>query len=574
MAATSLDTLLRTAFSDFERGRIVDAELACRRILESHPTYAEAHYLLGHVLLAQGDSSAASDEMETAIRFGLKDPAAYYHCANLLLARGDRVAAESHWRRALGLKPDFTDARLHLANLYFERGDFHLAEPEYLCAIKVDPSAHAARYNLAHALYQQQRVSEAIETLNDLLSRAPGYPHAQSDLANLLEQNNRLDDAQVAIEVALAQQPADVRALIVQARLLRRAGDTEQALKILERALPQVTDGFPAISAWNERGKLLEQRSAHQQAFEAFTRSREFLKKLRPPSGETQRLYDRLHRMTRFFDAPDKLNVLDALVTPATPRPLFLIGINRSGTSLLEQMLASHPAFAAGGEMELIPNALRSLECRAPFPSNVPALREAPETLLALRNDYLSQSRALASAQGAHRWVTDKLPHNLFNLPLIRMLFPEAMIVHIVRHPLDTVISNFSQIYLHRNEWSYGIRSIVELHLRAFDFVEQISPFLENRYLRVRYESLVNEPEIVLRQLMHFLDEQMDDEMLNFHRNTRVARTASYAQVNQPLYTTAIGKAAAYLPYLDPADIAMLLPLVQRLGYALPVSNS
>lgn len=572
-ASSSASALLRDAFSSLERGRLLDAESACRRLLQIKDTHAEALYLLGHVLQQLGDSHAALHHIRKAIECGLADPAAHYHFANLLLSQGDVAGAEAEFRRALLLKPEFAEARLHLANLYFQEGDFALAEPEFRRIVETDPDAHAARYNLAHTLYQQQRIPEAIEALNALLDRSPSYPLARGDLANLLEQNNQLSEAREAVTQALTLDPGNTSALLVQARLQRRAGDLAEATATLERILSRAPSGYVAMSAWNERGKILDQRLDAGGAFQAFSRSRDMLKSLRPPSNETQQLYDRLDRMTTWFDASEKLAILDKRVAPAAPAPVFLVGINRSGTSLLEQMLASHPAFAAGGEMELIPNAMRSLECNTLFPDRGIEERDLTASLVPLREAYLKQSRNLASADANHRWVTDKLPHNLFYLPLIRMLFPEARIVHIVRHPLDTVISNFSQIYLHRNEWSYDIDSIIELHVRAFAFSAHMAPLLGNNYYRIHYESLVREPEEALPKLMQFLDERMDVRMLDFHRNKRVVRTASYAQVNQPLYTTSIDKAGRYVPFLDPIHVAKLLPLIERLGYALAVPN-
>jgi len=238
----------------------------------------------------------------------------------------------------------------------------------------------------------------------------------------------------------------------------------------------------------------------------------------------------------------------------------------------VEQTLSAHPRISAGDELPitndltvLIPQMLASPMA---YPEALADLwfGDKWEALDNLRDYYLQRARQLGAVRKGAQWFTDKMPLNETHLGLIALLFPEAPLIHVLRHPLDVVLSVFSNHLTHGFYCAYALESIARHYVLVMDLVEHYRREMTLRYLAVRYEDIVADQEAHVRKMLAFIGAGFDRRCLNFHENRRYARTASYAQVTEKLYDRSRYRYRAYLSELRPV-LPILEPAILRLGY-------
>jgi len=233
-------------------------------------------------------------------------------------------------------------------------------------------------------------------------------------------------------------------------------------------------------------------------------------------------------------------------------RPILIVGMPRSGTSLLEQIIASHPRVAGAGECQDIMNMpgrmLRMSPSRTPYPDCVPDLTD--DDMDQLVRDY---DQTLARVDPKADRVTDKMPHNFLHLGLINLLMPEARVIHIQRDPVDTCVSNYFQDFA--SSFLAYARDLAHLghHYRQYErLMAHWRTVLDMPFMEVRYEDLVADQERVSRQVIDFVGLEWDDACLSFHKTKRTVSTASYAQVRNPIYTKSVERWRRYEKHLGP----------------------
>jgi hypothetical protein len=277
-------------------------------------------------------------------------------------------------------------------------------------------------------------------------------------------------------------------------------------------------------------------------------------------------------RLTNFFSAKRVATLPRAKTRSDVAQPLFVLGFPRSGTTLLEQSLTAHPRIAAGDELpfvheitELMP---RLLDSPLAYPEALAELwmGDHREDLDDLRDHYLRKVAQLGIAPEGAAWFTDKMPLNETHLGLIHLIFPESPLLHVVRHPLDVVVSAYSNLLTHGFYCAYALESIARHYALVMDLVEHYRRELKLNYLRLRYEDIVDDQETSIRAVFDFIGEEFDPMCLDFHENRRYARTASYAQVTEKLYERSRYRYRNYLPQLQPT-IPILQPVIEQLGY-------
>ncbi len=531
-------------------------------ILERFPGNTQARYLLG-LCIADSEPERALGLIGEALDAGLQDPAAYFHYGRLLLEKGDRRLAVSALKTALALRPRFVQAARLLGNLYHEGGDFTQAAACYRQALRDDADDFQSLHNLGKTLYRLREFEAAIDMFRRAADVAPEHPDVLVSLAALLEQEHAVDEAGSVAGRVLALDDRHPAALTLLARMALRNDDSGRAVKYLEQAC---LEGYPLAeqAAWHQaHAELLDKQGSHVQAMAALRRAKALSAKERLDSyDETRwrRYTDDQRGLLRLCAGCSSREPADILV-----RPLFITGFFRSGTTLLEQMLAAHSRVESGGELTWLPDAEiheagghAAVDRAAPW-AEAPA-DDVMKRLQRIGARYRA-SMLKKTDTNPPTWFVDKLPFNLMRYAVIRQALPEARVIRMMRHPLDIVLSNFFHIYMDMPDWSYRQRDIADLLIKA----NALADDTENAacVIRVRYEDLAREPEAVLDRL----GLEWDAGLLDFHRSGRKARTASYEQVTRPVYTDSIYRYKRYLSLLDDALIDKLRPLIEAEGY-------
>jgi hypothetical protein len=321
-----------------------------------------------------------------------------------------------------------------------------------------------------------------------------------------------------------------------------------------------------------EKGRLLDQMGRYSEAFAAFDEGKALLRQSTGVAYRAELAEHAAARLRGFFTAKRLATLPRAAVRRDVAQPVFVLGFPRSGTTLAEQTLSAHPRIAAGDELPIVHEITELMPRMLGSPLGYPeALAELwmgdhCEDLDNLRDHYFRRVAQLGIVPAGAAWFTDKMPLNEMHLGLIALLFPNAPLIHVVRHPLDVVLSVFSNLLTHGYCCAYALESAARHYVLVSDLVEHYLREMELRYLRLRYEDMVDDQEGQVRRVLGFIGEEFDARCLAFHENQRYARTASYAQVSERLYDRSRFRYRHYLNQLAPA-VAILAPVIERLGY-------
>lgn len=558
------------AMALLQQGKLLQAEQLLSDLVKEQPLNPNYHYLKGYVALQSGRHLEAAVAMDRAIELGLADAAGFYHYGCTLAALGRYLEAADEFERSLSLKPDFLTARTHLANCFFELRDFVQAEQYYKQVLLTDPGNLVACHNLGQVFYLSKRSSEAITYFERAANAAPNVAELWGSLATMQETENRLEAAEVSAKKALLIDPTNVTAAVAIARVLRRRNQAQEALETLDAAEPSKGTADTAIAYWSERGQNLEVLGHYREAFEAYCQSKSLLATTHFEHYDALTIEKTLAH-ERVMLSSGRVNQLALKPSPCEPVPLFIVGFPRSGTTLLEQMLGCHTMIAPCGELT------SALEREGGKPGYIDQLgklidQDRQNKLAALREEYLAVLKQHRMEKTAAHYASDKMPLNLMRLGLIRLLFPEARIIHVVRHPLDAVLSAYFTPFLLGNAWSLRLIDTAHLFVETWRHAETMRQLPGLHYQRVRYEDLVSNPEPVLKQVLASLDLPWEPQCLSFHESQRVAHTASYAQVTRALYQTSKNRYRHYLNYMDAATLALLAPTITEAGYQVEYS--
>ncbi len=538
----------------------------------------------------------------------------------------DRRAALTWYRKALAIQPDYLDALSNLGAVLVEDDQADAAESPLLQALHQFPDYPEALCNLGLVRIKQKRIDEGIALLHRSLQLRPNYPEAMVGLSRGLQENNALEDAEALLQqtVALAPDMAEAwcqlgavalendhsdlsesayhraleldsqmaDALIGLGHLRLEQGEIDEAqkwmkqaltvdgdhigalfhlihatqvkpdsavLSQLEQKLPQIGSLSPSrqISIHYALGKAYDDLQRWDEAFPHFLEGARLHRQTLHYQPEVEA--DRVNRLIEQFDS-DYLASHRGGGDPSR-LPIFILGMPRSGTTLTEQIIASHPDVYGAGELRYLIDSLQR-------PLKGTPVRPFPEQLLTLTTEELTQlgqsyvAQLSACHPTAHR-ITDKMPVNYLVLGWISLLLPNAKIIHVQRHPLDTCLSCFTHLFNRHQEATYDLAELGHHYRQYHRLMHHWRTLLPaNSFYEIQYEALVTDPEQQARQLLDYCELEWDDRCLAFQNTPRNIRTASLVQVRQPIYTSSMQRWRHYEPYLTPL-IDALGPLAE-----------
>jgi Flp pilus assembly protein TadD len=554
------------------RGKIGDAAALCIRLLTDAPTLLPALHLLFLIRRDEGNRTAALALARRLARLAPLDPPMAWEFGRLLFAERRWVEAERQARHAVRLAPQSADANVLLAKVFGERKDFTAAEFQLRRALEFagEQRLHLLQ-ELAQIQVQQGNLPMARVTLDEALTLAPRDPGLLSQLAQVEEYGrNAGKAASLLAEAGLEAGRAAPLMREARARLAYDAGDYAAALEALEDA-PRLD-----VSAVLLKGRALDRLGRYEEAFATF----EAAQKIDYDDAEARAhlawIENTANHYKKFFVKSLMQSLPRAEMAEGRKQPIFIAGFARSGTTLVEQSLSMHSRIAAGGEISSLRNvvkhAQRLLQSALPYPNALTELWMGDQRLgmNMLRDLYLNDADQLHGIAGAQTpWFTDKMIFNEMHLALISLILPSAPVIHMIRHPLDVVLSVFS------HQLSGGVRSRGDLvsvarhYAATMDLVEHYRcQESTGRYLAVRYEDVVASQRGQIARMLDFVGVPFEEACLDFESNSRYARTLSFSQVRRPLNEDGVFRYRNYRRQLAPA-YPVLEPIIERLGYSL-----
>jgi tetratricopeptide (TPR) repeat protein len=571
-ASRHLLPLVDRAIAEQQQDHDAEAEELCLEVLELAPNQGGALAVLYRIRRGQGNVPAAEALCRRLVTLQPNNAWATQELALLLFGKGDFADAEHHARNAVRIAP--TDPQSHnLMGMILteanrpQTGEYHYRQVLALTGRR-EPILLA---NLAWNLRNQGRIDEARAFYEESVALAPGILQTLIGYARLEETDRNFARADAILDQAERLAPDNPNLLLQRAILRGRTRDYDAALAILDRL--GAGHGLGANELM-EKGRLLDKMGRYDEAFAAFAEGKRLARELSGNSYRAEEASQLAARLKGYFIAGRLQIVPRAKPLRQAPQPLFIVGFPRSGTTMVEQSLSAHPKISAGDELPFISDLTalmpRMLNSPLSYPEALADLwmGDQREGLDNLRDYYLQRVRQLGLLEPGATWFTDKMPLNETHLGLIALIFPEAPIVHVLRHPLDVVVSVFSNHLTHGFYCANALETIARHYALIFELIEHYRQEMTLRYLPVRYEDIVADQETHLRRILGFIGLPFDKRCLKFHENRRYARTASYAQVTEALYDSSRYRYRRYLKHLAPV-IPILEPAILRLGYTI-----
>lgn len=613
---SSLQELFAAATAAHQAGKIEDARDLYRRILALSRLYPDVLHQLGLIEHQSGTHESAADLMREAIALDPKQPPYHSNLAAALIETGDFAGAAAAAQRAIALLPTYAPAFANLGTAALRMGNFAAAAHAFQRAVALNPANAIAHYWLGRTLQDQERFTEAAACYRAVIAIAPRYADAHCNLGYVLTMSGDLhtaakhgreavalspdyadaynnlgytlqalgdfEGAKASYAQALVHEPCYASAHNNLGNLHKDLGDLAAAEASYRRAIdiqPDFArayfnladiktftardDDFTAIAGQlaatpDARGhahylhfalaKALEDLRAYDEAFVHFEAGNR-LKRASLVYDEAK-LVGYLRDMARLYDAPLFARFADA--GDPSDAPIFIVGMPRAGSTLVEQILASHASVHGGGERLDFDAAMASILPPASAAARVEGL--APAQLRALGADYLARLPALPPGRSR---ITDKLPANFMHAGLIHLALPRAKIVHVARDPMDTCVSCYAKLFDAGQEFTYDLAELGRYHVECGRLMDHWRTAMPDAVYEISYEALVADMEGETRKLLAFCGLSWDPDCLAFHENARPVQTASATQVRKPLYGSSVGRWKRYARHLDPLLTAL-----------------
>jgi tetratricopeptide (TPR) repeat protein len=491
--------------------------------------------------LSQGSYVEATSLYQELIAIDPKNPAVRNNLGAALFKQGRIREAEHLFNQAIELNPNFPDAYSNIGNALMLKGLFVEAEGYLRRALKLNPKLLDARVNLALTLTSVGRLQDAKPYLVKMLKSTPRNSDALYGLALLNRAEGKFDEASALINRALEVNPDMPKALAALAGMRKMTSSDDiwlkRAQKVAENELDPVSESELRFSI----GKYYDDTGEFKRAFESYKRANDLQKPLMDP-------YDRAAHKD-FVDTMVRVYTREALGRKdsggsTSERPVFVVGMPRSGTSLVEQIIASHPSAKGAGELMFWIRAANEHSAAIETGS----LGEAARNKLALAYLRLLETKSTDALR-----VVDKTPVNSDFVGVIHAIFPNARFIYMQRDPIDTSLSCFFQRFVLSLNFTADLSDLADYyrqHRRLMMHWRSVLP--PASFLDVPYEDLVANQELWTRKILDFIGLEWDERCLEFHKTTREVATASYWQVRQKMNADSVRRWRRYEKFISP----------------------
>jgi len=584
-------------------------------ILSKDENHGDALHYLGVALHQNGESDLAMEYLNRSIELKPDDVMFRNNLGVVLEESGEVIESEKHFRMAVQINPENIEARFNLARILVTREKSSVAIEKLIRLAADQPDDFEIKQLLATAYRDNNQELAAISIYESILEKTPAdamtrqllaETHAaigQRDLAEemyeklcqeepdnnfylyqrarMAETSNALDLSEGFVKTLLDREKildnkTKYAVYSIKSRLSRRRKNYTDALGWLNKVPESKLSDDEKYLYFAERGNVEDKLGLFEQAFRTYTKANEARARFSAVEYSGEEILDQHARFKQVFNKETLQswkNLLPVIENKKKKQPLFILGFPRSGTTLTEQIVGAHTGICFGGELPFMSQtekeAAKFLNSNEPFPECMMALSllKNKDALTIMQAFYLNKVNQLDIDKNNNRWVTDKSPFNSERLAMLSLMFPESPVIHVIRHPLDACLSAFFTSFQRKHWYSLNLADTAFFFKKVYELVEYYKKNVPDlKYFSIKYEDLVLDPEPQVRRMMEFIGEPYDARCLEFHKTKRVARTASYAQVNQKLYTSSMYRYKNYRKQVE-SIIPILMPVIESLGY-------
>ncbi|MEX0922565.1 MAG: tetratricopeptide repeat protein [Rhodovibrionaceae bacterium] len=559
------------------------AEQEYRKAIQLSPNYAEAHNNLANALRAQERPDDAIESYRKAIAIKAAYPEALNNLGTLLREKQELPEAEACLRKAIELRPNYVDALDSLAVLLIGEEKFDEALQFLARALEVNPGFERSLMNAARIQMQRHNLISAEAACRRVIEVNPKNADAYSILGQICHELDRFEEARAAFNKAIEINPDHAEAQNNLGILLKSFGRFDEARTRFERTLELRPKAYGTYSnladmvRFDEKEPLLQKmigelESAADPQDEQLLSLYYAIGKAYDDLGQPDKAFSYFDRGAKIkhpligYDEPATLKFFDDIRANFTPEflakspypgnptsmPIFIVGMPRSGSTLIEQILSSHPEVHGAGEVKVLNRSMQKLRMTY---SKLPLYPEMMPLLTPEHYDFVARSymEMLTQHSSETRHITDKLLTNYFFVGLIHMIFPNAKFIHTLRDPADTCLSCYSKHFKDDMPHTYDLGELGRYYLKYRELMEHWHRVLPAGTLTdVTYESVVNDLEPEARRLVDFCGLDWNDACLAPHESKRPVKTASSSQIRRPLYQAAVKRSDKYKKHLGP----------------------
>jgi len=585
---SQIDRLLEQAMALHQQGQYEAAGHLYQQVLQLDSKQPDAHNLLGAVYVVYKNYKLAEKHLLKSIKLSGSYAPAHYNLGKAYLDQGKSQQAFGAFSKAIKLKPDYVEAVFLLANTRISLGDLALAKAAYIKVVEWEPSNYEAHNNLGSALQDQGFFLESIEHHQQAISLKPDFEPAYANLSNALVQLERHKDALELLNECLSH---------------CKSGKIYDTIGTVYLQLGQMTEArqayLMAIEADPLKGKpyrhlveitkldnienidLMALVSAASQAEGLSSESRvhlsfalaKLLDNLKDYEGaflaykQGNNLYRSKHPYTRsddigLFKTIKKEYNKNALISKSTvsddSRPIFILGMPRSGTTLVESIVSSHSDVTGAGELTYMADQARR------FKGGMTAFHKRFNAMGEDEHKGIAQAylKGLSGYDEGKAHITDKMPHNFLNIGMIAKLLPNAKIIHCKRHPVANCLSIYKAYFAAKNAHPYAwdLKELARYHNLYENLMDHWREVLPGRFYEVSYEQLTSNQEQESRNLIEYCGLDWQEACLDFYKTDRKVKTASAFQVRQPMHNQSIDLWKRYGDALQPLLDELYIP--------------
>jgi tetratricopeptide (TPR) repeat protein len=550
--AQSVEQLIGSAISHHQQGNLQQAEQIYRKILNQQPDHADALNLLGVIESQHGRNDIAEKLISKALVINPAIPEYHNNIGRVYEAQIKFLDAKDAYQAALSISPEFTDAMLNLAKLSIKLGNYEEAEDCYKKIIDLTPARIEAYLGLGR-LYKNTAELKKLEALyNHAIKFNPDNDLLHHELGFHFQESGRLAEAEAAYRKALKINPDSAITYYHLADISKRKSlDNELSEQINTILAREGLVDDDAIKLHFTLGKMFNDAERYDEAFGHYL------------AGNV------LKRKGITFDKREKDKLIDSIIEvfdreiieshkislTSSELPIFIIGMPRSGSTLVEQIIASHPEVKGAGELpffevkaKLIP---KQFGIRNVYPYFVNQLNK--ELLMSVAWEYLGVLKNNSEANSQSVYYTDKYLFNFLFLGFIKILFPGAPIIHCRRNPVDNCLAVYFTLFnSDYHQYAYDLTEIGHSYRNYQKLMEHWRTQFSEPIFEVDYSLLVSNQEQESRKIIDYLKLDWDDKCLEFYKTERTVSTASSWQVRQPVYNSSLERWKHYENYLDP----------------------